>query len=107
LIERRIDSDNAIFFLDRTKDEIFSRTMLSPAAPRDFVTAKTTAKIPFVQFIKDRAQIEMRSLMPQIQLSLHRQFWVREFSFGLSLCLFGHLNPSKSKQVETTLMVFK
>jgi hypothetical protein len=48
LIERRIDSDNAIFFLDRTKDEIFSRTMLSPATPRDFVTAKAPPKIPFV-----------------------------------------------------------
>src|SRR4030095_1505125 len=86
LIECRIDSDNAIFFLDRAKDEIFSRTMLSPTAPRDFVTAKTPPKIPFVQIIKDRAQIEMRSLMPQIQLSLHRQFWGGEVSVDVFRC---------------------
>jgi hypothetical protein len=107
LIERRINSDHAIFFLDRAKDEIFSGTMLSPATPRDFVAAKTPAKIPFVQVIKDRAQIEMRSLVPQIQLSLHRQFWVRKFSLGLSLCLFCHRYSPKTKQVETTLVAFK
>jgi hypothetical protein len=48
LIKRRIDSNDAIFFLNRPKDKIFPRPMFSPAAPRNFVAAKTPAEIPFV-----------------------------------------------------------
>jgi hypothetical protein len=32
---------------------------------------------------------------------------MREFSFGLSLCLFGHLPVPLNEQVETTLVAFK
>jgi len=49
----------------------------------------------------------MRSLVPQIQLPLHRQFWMREFSFALSLCLFGHPQFLQNEQVETNVTGFK
>ena len=49
----------------------------------------------------------MRSLVLQIQLPLHWQLWMREFSFGLSLCLFGHLPVPLNEQVQTTLVAFK
>ena len=108
LIECRINSDDAIFLLDGAEDEIFSRTMFSSAAPHDLVTAKTPAKIPFVQVVKHAAQIEMHSLVTQIQLPLHRQFWVCELSFRF--CFFRPSHSSvlpKTTKVQSILVAFK
>jgi hypothetical protein len=63
--------------------------MSSPATPDYFITAQAAAKISLVQSIKNGTQIEMRTLVPQIQLPLHRKYWMREFS--LCLRLLGHL----------------
>jgi hypothetical protein len=40
--------------------------MFASASPYHFVAAKTIAKMPPIQIIKDRAQIEMRPLVAQI-----------------------------------------
>jgi hypothetical protein len=101
LIQRSIDSNNAILLLNCAKDEIFLGTMLSPAPPHHFVTTKTPPKVSFVQVLKHRAQVEMRPFVKQIQLPLHRQFRMRELSFRLFLCLFSlsHLLfPRKNRQ---------
>jgi hypothetical protein len=47
----------------------------------------------------------MRSLVTQIQLPLHRQFWVCELPFRLFLVTHG-LFPRTNK-VKTTLVAFK
>jgi hypothetical protein len=76
--------------------------MPSPAAPDHFVTTKAPAKIALIQIVKQRAEIEMRSLVTQIQLPLHRQFRVRELSFRILLRLFvlSHLPfPHKTNEV--------
>jgi hypothetical protein len=66
LVQRRIDPNHPIFLLDCAKNELFSRSMFSAASPDHFVAAKTLAKMPLIQIIKDCAQIEMRPLMAQI-----------------------------------------
>jgi hypothetical protein len=40
--------------------------MFSTASPDHVVAAKTLAKVPLIQFIKDRTQIEMPPFMAQI-----------------------------------------
>ena len=42
-----------------------------------------------VQAIENRPEIEVFSFVLQIELPLHRQFWVGDFSFGF----FGHGFP--------------
>ena len=91
LIEQRVDADYAILFLDRAKNEIFSWPMFPPAPPYHFVTPKTPPKISLVQIVKNLAQIEMLPFMLQIQLALHRQLRVGDFSF----CFFAHLFSSR------------
>jgi hypothetical protein len=51
---------------------MFLWPVFSSPPPHDAVAPKTSTKIPFVQVIENGAQIEMRSLMAQIQLALHR-----------------------------------
>jgi len=82
---------------------MFSWAVLSSAAPDNLVPAKTSTKIPFVQVIKDGAQIEMRSLVAQIQLALHRQLWMSKLPFCLFL-LLGHGDPPKARKWETNLV---
>jgi hypothetical protein len=48
LVQRRIDPNDPIFLLNRAKNEMFSWAVLSPAAPDNFVPAKTPMKKPSV-----------------------------------------------------------
>src|SRR6266513_5161585 len=48
LVQRRINPDHPILFLDCAKNKLFSRSMFSPASPDHFVAAKTLAKVPVV-----------------------------------------------------------
>src|SRR5581483_5247013 len=99
LIQRSIDPNNPVLLLNCAKDEIFLGTMLSPAPPHHFVITKTPAKISFVQLLKHWAQVEMRPLVKQIQLPLHRQLRVRELSLRLFLFSLSHLLfPQKNQQ---------
>src|SRR5207249_10899122 len=98
LVQRRIDSNYPIFLLDCAKNEVFSGAVFSSPSPRDVVPLKTSTEIPSVQVIKDSAQIEMRSLVAQIQLALHRQLWMSKLPFCLFL-LLGHEGSSKSEEV--------
>ena len=85
LIQRGINPNDAVLFLYRAKNELLSRTVLPPASPDHLVAANTPAKVLLVQIIKDFSQIEMRPLVAQIQLPLHRQLWVCEFTLGYFL----------------------
>src|SRR6058998_2499085 len=95
LIQRRIDPNHAICLLNRAKNEMFSWAMLSSSAPDNLVPPKAATKVPFVQLIKDGAQIEMRSLVTQIQMPLHRQLGMSKLSF----CLLGHRGFSKNEEM--------
>jgi hypothetical protein len=64
--------------------------MFSPATPGHPVTAKATAEISRVQFVENRAQIEILSFLVQVQLSLHRQLSVRQLAFGFGFSLLRH-----------------
>src|SRR6516162_9209395 len=48
LVQRRINPNHPIFFLNGTKNELFSRSMFSPASPDHSVAAKTLAKVPLI-----------------------------------------------------------
>jgi len=98
LIQRRIDPNDAIVLVNRAKNEMFSRAMLSSSAPDNLLPPKAPTKVPFVQLIKDGAQIEMRSLVTQIQMPLHRQLGMSKLSFCLFL-LLGHLGFSKNDEM--------
>src|SRR5947199_8745606 len=94
LIQRRIDPNHAIFLLNRAKNEMFSRAMLSSSAPDNLVPPMAPTKVPFVQLFKDGPQIEMRSLVTQIQMRLHRQLGMSRVAF----CLFLLLGNGESSQ---------
>src|SRR5438477_9585575 len=78
--------------------------MFAPSTPHYFVTAQPPPKISFVQFFKNRTQIEMCTFVLQVQLPLHRKPRVGEFPFWLRLLC--HLRDLKNGQVETTLTAF-
>src|SRR6266496_2255911 len=99
LLKCRIDPNDPVFLLYCSKNELFSWPVLASAAPDDLVAAKTTAKIPIIQIIKDGAQIEMHSLITQIQLALHRQLRMSKLSFGLFL-LLSHEGCSKNDEAQ-------
>ena len=61
LIEPRIDSNHAIFFLDCTENKIFFRPFATFPAPNHFVTAQTIAEMTRVYFIEEITQIEIAS----------------------------------------------
>src|SRR5262245_3305057 len=110
LVQRSIDSNDTILLLNRAKNEIFLWAMLSPATPHHFVTTKTPAKISLVQVVKHWSQIEMRSLVTQIQLPLHGQLRMRQLSFRLFVCLFAPshcLFPRKTNKVDSSLVASK
>src|SRR6266581_6271069 len=102
LIQRRIDPNDPVFLLDCAKDKIFPWPMLAPAAPHYVVTAKTSAKISFIQVVEHWAQIKMRLFMAQIQVPLHRQLWISELPFDLFL-LVGHCDPFQKRESERLL----
>jgi hypothetical protein len=96
LVQRRIDPNNPIFLLDCAKNEMFSWAVFSSPSPHDLVPPKASTKIPSLQIIKDGAQIEMRSLVTQIQEALHRQLWMSKLPFRVFI-LLGHGHRLKSK----------
>ena len=81
LIERGIDPDDAVFFLDGAENEIILRTMFTPASPHHLITAQASPKVALVQLVENGAQIEVAPFMPQIELALHRQLGMGEFAF--------------------------
>jgi hypothetical protein len=83
LIQERIDPDDAIFFLNCSEDKIFLRTALLSPAPDHFVPAQAATEMALIKPIENRAEIEMFSLMLQVEVPLHRQFRVRCFPFRL------------------------
>src|SRR4029077_13601743 len=91
LVQRRIDPNDPVFLLDCAKDEIFEWPVLSSPSPDNLVTPKAPTKVPFIQVIKNSAEIEMGPLVTQIQLALHRQVRMSKLSFRL--LLLGHGNP--------------
>ena len=48
LVQRTINPNHAVFFLDRSENELFSWTVFSPSTPDHFVAANTPAKVPLV-----------------------------------------------------------
>src|SRR5262245_55017413 len=97
LVQRGIDSNDLIFFLDCSKDELFSRTVLSPASPDNLVSAKAPPKVPLVSIVKNRTQIEVCPLVAQIQWSLHRQLRVRQLSL-VCFAFNNHCDAPKGKR---------
>jgi hypothetical protein len=81
-----VDSNHAVFFLDRSKNEMIFRPMLSATSPFHFVIAKPAAKIALVQLIKDLTQIEVLTFLAKIEMSLHWQRAIRDFAF----CFLRH-----------------
>src|SRR5205807_2802347 len=86
LIEERINPDYAVFFLDGAENEILFRAPLPFPAPRHFVTAQLSAEVALVQPIEVCSKIEISSFMLQVEMQLHRQLRVGDFSFCF-LCL--------------------
>src|ERR1700739_330336 len=82
-----MNSDHPIFFLDGAENKIFLWPVLSSAAPHDVIIAQASAEIALVQLIENGTQIEMLSLVRQIQLALHWQLGMGEFAF----CFLGHV----------------
>ena len=89
LIEKWIDPDYAVFFLDGAENKIFFRAPFPFPAPDDFVAAKFAAEISFVQPIEVRPQIEVSSFVLEVELPLHRQLRVADLSF----CFLRHVLP--------------
>ena len=87
LIEARVYPDDTIFFLDGSENEILFRAPLPALAPEDFVAAQPPAEMARVYAIENLAQIEMAPLVLKIELLLHGQPGVSQFS----LCFLRHL----------------
>ena len=66
LIEQRVNSNDAVFFLDRSKNEMILRPMFPATSPFHFVIAKPAAKIALVQMIKDRTEIEVLAFLTKV-----------------------------------------
>ena len=66
LIKQRMNSNDAIFFLDRSKNEMIFRPMFPAASPFHLVVAKPAAKIAPVQLIKDFTEIEMLTFLAKV-----------------------------------------
>ena len=75
-------ADHAILFLDRSKNKMIFRPVFAPAAPFHFVIAKPVAEITPVQLAEHHPEIEMRALLPEVQLLLHRQLAITDFALG-------------------------
>ena len=73
LIEPGIDTNDAIFFLDRPENKIFFRTFSAFTAPNHFVSAKTVTEMTRVQFVEETAQIEITAFGIEPELLLERQ----------------------------------
>ena len=97
LVKCRIDPNDPIFLLYCSKNELLSWAVLASAAPDDLVAAKTSTEIAIIQIVKDGAKIEMRSLMTQIQVALHRQLRESQLSFCFFL-LLSHEECSKNDE---------
>jgi len=93
LIKQRMNPNDAIFFLNRTEDEIFARPLFPTPAPNNAVTTQLPAKMSFLYALENSAQIKTAAFMLQIEMALHRQHRPRKFSF----CLFpSHLECPES-----------
>lgn len=88
LIEPRIYPDDTIFLLNGSENEILFRAPLPSPAPDDFVAAEASAEMARVYAIENIAQIEMASLVLEIELLLHGQPGVSQFSLRF-LCHLG------------------
>jgi hypothetical protein len=62
-VEQRMDSNQSIFLLDCSEDNLIARTCLPFAAPDDVVGLQPVAKVPGVELVEDRAQIEKAALL--------------------------------------------
>jgi hypothetical protein len=82
LIQPWIDPNDSLFFLDRAENKVFAGALPSFLAPNNLVTAETVAEIAPIQFVEYRAEIEITTSRLQPELSLQRQLWPRDFSFG-------------------------
>ncbi len=56
----------AVFFLDRSKNEMILRPMFPATSPFHFVIAKPAAKIALVQMIKDGTEIEVLAFLTKV-----------------------------------------
>src|SRR3954469_3758317 len=88
LVQQRIDPDHAILFLDRAENKILFGPAFPFPAPDHCVTAQLASEIALVQAIEICPQIEMFSFMLEIELPLHWQFRMGDFSFRF----FGHVS---------------
>jgi hypothetical protein len=69
-IQKRVNSDNAVFFLDRPKDKIFFRRQSSASAPSNGVSFEGIIEILGVQLIENRFEIEVLALVKKLELPL-------------------------------------
>ena len=83
-IQKRVDPDDAIFFLDCAKYEILFWWQSSPSAPSDRVSFERIVEILSVQFIKNRLEIEVFALVKELKLSLEGEPFDREFPLSLT-----------------------
>lgn len=66
LIQQPMDPNDAIFFLDRSKNKMIFRAILSATAPFYSVIVKPATKVAFVELLEDYAQIEVFAFLPQV-----------------------------------------
>src|SRR5262249_9647334 len=81
LIQKRVNANHAVFFLNCSKNKMIFWPMFSSTAPFHFVVAQPAVKITSIELIENRTQIEMFSFLSEIELPLHRQPAIRDFPF--------------------------
>ena len=83
-VQKRVNADDSVFFLDCAKDEIFLGWQSSTSAPSDGVSFEGVVKIFGVQFVENRLQIEVFALVKKLKLALEWKSFYREFPLCLS-----------------------
>lgn len=90
-----MNANYAILFLNRSKNEMIFRRVLPPATPFHFIIAKPISEIAPVELAKHYPEIEVFSLLPKVQLLLHRQPAITDFALGF---LRHNLGPLARKR---------
>ena len=73
LIEQRMNPNHPIFFLDGAENKILFGPLPAFAAPDYPITAQPAAEVPLIHSLENRAQIEMPTFVPKVELTLHRE----------------------------------
>lgn len=96
LIEKWMNPNDTVFFLNRAEDEVLARPLLPSPTPHNAITTKTSPKVPLIHTIENRAQIKIAAFVPEVEMPLHRQQWSGQFSFCFFLCHHELLQREKN-----------